>query len=198
MSSRIIEMRQALRDKLESLSTPGSWDHITQQIGMFSYTGLDRKYLLSSFLTGFVRGDLESLISNPHRTGSEEQKELCKNSTTLILLIIVYKTIMAINYVPKKPAILSNVFVSSTAIIALRAKRQQHESWAGNCDCVIRFLCCLLRLQPEPAGLRNGPSSELRPEKFINFYLDRNKHGINLISVLSYIINQILFCVYFY
>lgn len=81
-----------------------------------------------------MRGDLQSLISNPHRTGSrwdhkkksEEQKELCKNSTILILLKIVYKTIMAINYAPKKPAIPSNVFVSSTAIIALRAKRLQH------------------------------------------------------------------------
>lgn len=40
MSSRIKEMRQALRSKLEELGTPGTWDHITQQIGLFSYVGL--------------------------------------------------------------------------------------------------------------------------------------------------------------
>ena len=40
MSSRIIEMRKALRAHLEALQTPGSWDHITTQIGMFSFTGL--------------------------------------------------------------------------------------------------------------------------------------------------------------
>jgi len=42
MSSRIIDMRKALRDHLEKLGTPGTWDHITKQIGMFSYTGLNR------------------------------------------------------------------------------------------------------------------------------------------------------------
>jgi aspartate aminotransferase len=40
MSSRIKEMRHALRSHLEALGTPGTWDHVTQQIGMFSYTGL--------------------------------------------------------------------------------------------------------------------------------------------------------------
>uniref|UniRef100_A0A0K0DAC4 Aspartate aminotransferase n=1 Tax=Angiostrongylus cantonensis TaxID=6313 RepID=A0A0K0DAC4_ANGCA len=41
MSSRIKEMRTALRGHLEALKTPGTWAHITQQIGMFSYTGLN-------------------------------------------------------------------------------------------------------------------------------------------------------------
>jgi len=40
MSSRIIDMRAGLRKRLEDLSTPGDWSHITTQIGMFSYTGL--------------------------------------------------------------------------------------------------------------------------------------------------------------
>jgi len=40
MSGRIIEMRKAFREKLEALGTPGKWDHITSQIGMFSFTGL--------------------------------------------------------------------------------------------------------------------------------------------------------------
>lgn len=33
MSGRIIEMRAILRKELESLGTPGSWKHITEQIG---------------------------------------------------------------------------------------------------------------------------------------------------------------------
>lgn len=41
MSSRIIKMRKALYDQLTKLGTPGTWTHITQQIGMFSYTGLN-------------------------------------------------------------------------------------------------------------------------------------------------------------
>ncbi|KAK3877354.1 hypothetical protein Pcinc_017928 [Petrolisthes cinctipes] len=40
MSGRIIEMRKGLRERLEKLGTPGTWDHITAQIGMFSFTGL--------------------------------------------------------------------------------------------------------------------------------------------------------------
>lgn len=59
MSSRIKAMRQALYDELVRLQTPGSWKHIVEQNGMFSYTGLTRKqveelknkyhvYLLSS------------------------------------------------------------------------------------------------------------------------------------------------------
>lgn len=41
MSSRIIKMRKMLKDELESLKTPGTWNHIVDQIGMFSYTGLN-------------------------------------------------------------------------------------------------------------------------------------------------------------
>ncbi|KAG1488764.1 hypothetical protein G6F54_011895 [Rhizopus delemar] len=40
MSHRIIEMRKALFDHLVQLQTPGTWHHITDQIGMFSFTGL--------------------------------------------------------------------------------------------------------------------------------------------------------------
>lgn len=40
MSSRIHKMRIALRDHLVKLGTPGNWDHIVGQTGMFSYTGL--------------------------------------------------------------------------------------------------------------------------------------------------------------
>jgi aspartate/tyrosine/aromatic aminotransferase len=40
MSDRIVKMRLALRKRLEELGTPGTWNHITDQIGMFSFTGL--------------------------------------------------------------------------------------------------------------------------------------------------------------
>lgn len=43
MSSRIKEMRTSLYERLVRLGTPGSWEHITQQIGMFSYTGLTER-----------------------------------------------------------------------------------------------------------------------------------------------------------
>ncbi|BFZ53733.1 Aspartate aminotransferase, cytoplasmic [Savitreella phatthalungensis] len=41
MADRIIDMRRELHRHLTStLSTPGSWEHIITQIGMFSFTGL--------------------------------------------------------------------------------------------------------------------------------------------------------------
>ncbi|EED18540.1 aspartate transaminase, putative [Talaromyces stipitatus ATCC 10500] len=43
MSGRIAEMRKGLRSRLEARQTPGSWEHITSQIGMFSFTGLSEK-----------------------------------------------------------------------------------------------------------------------------------------------------------
>lgn len=52
MSSRIMSMRKALRQHLEDLKTPGTWNHITDQIGMFSYTGLNEKqvkFLINEF-----------------------------------------------------------------------------------------------------------------------------------------------------
>jgi len=41
MSHRIREMRQALYARLKENGTPGTWNHIVDQIGMFSYTGLN-------------------------------------------------------------------------------------------------------------------------------------------------------------
>jgi aspartate aminotransferase, mitochondrial len=40
MADRIITMRTLLREKLESLGSKHDWSHITNQIGMFAYTGL--------------------------------------------------------------------------------------------------------------------------------------------------------------
>lgn len=42
MSGRIIEMRESLYNELvNNLKTPGDWKHIINQIGMFSFTGLN-------------------------------------------------------------------------------------------------------------------------------------------------------------
>jgi aspartate aminotransferase len=37
---RVKRMRQLLQAAVEARGTPGSWKHITAQIGMFSYTGM--------------------------------------------------------------------------------------------------------------------------------------------------------------
>ncbi len=42
MSSRILSVRKAVVEGLAKLGTPGSWKHVTDQIGMFSYTGLTK------------------------------------------------------------------------------------------------------------------------------------------------------------
>lgn len=41
MSNRIKSVRRSLYNELIRLETPGSWKHIVDQIGMFSYTGLN-------------------------------------------------------------------------------------------------------------------------------------------------------------
>ena len=50
MAERIIAMRAGLRERLEKLGTPGTWNHITDQIGMFSFTGLGRKFFRICYL----------------------------------------------------------------------------------------------------------------------------------------------------
>jgi aspartate aminotransferase len=47
MSGRISSMRKLLRESLERRGTPGTWNHITDQIGMFSFTGLTREQSLA-------------------------------------------------------------------------------------------------------------------------------------------------------
>ncbi|KAL2007521.1 hypothetical protein VTN00DRAFT_8959 [Thermoascus crustaceus] len=47
MSSRIKKMRKALYDELVRLGTPGTWEHIVKQNGMFSYTGLTPQQVLA-------------------------------------------------------------------------------------------------------------------------------------------------------
>ena len=40
MADRIIQMRHALRNELERIGSKLPWNHITDQIGMFAFTGL--------------------------------------------------------------------------------------------------------------------------------------------------------------
>jgi len=49
MTDRIKAMRKSLRENLEKLGTIGTWNHITDQTGMFSYTGLSGKILRRYF-----------------------------------------------------------------------------------------------------------------------------------------------------
>jgi hypothetical protein len=43
MAQRIQEMRTLLRQHLEELGSTLSWRHITDQVGMFAYTGASRR-----------------------------------------------------------------------------------------------------------------------------------------------------------
>jgi hypothetical protein len=54
MSSRICKSRAELKQQIEALATPGNWDHITNQIGMFSYTGLSGKQIASNNETSLI------------------------------------------------------------------------------------------------------------------------------------------------
>jgi len=51
MVDRIQAMRAGLKERLQKLGTPGNWDHITNQIGMFSYLGLTRKFTFTAAFT---------------------------------------------------------------------------------------------------------------------------------------------------
>jgi len=46
MVDRILLMRSSIRSTLERLGTPGTWRHVTDQIGMFSYTGLTKSQVM--------------------------------------------------------------------------------------------------------------------------------------------------------
>ena len=47
MADRIIAMRTTLRDALESHGGLRTWNHITDQIGMFAFTGLTEEQVLA-------------------------------------------------------------------------------------------------------------------------------------------------------
>jgi len=43
MADRIISMRHQLYDALQARGTPGDWTHVLKQIGMFTFTGLNKE-----------------------------------------------------------------------------------------------------------------------------------------------------------
>lgn len=49
MADRILAMRELLFQKLRALGTPGTWTHIINQRGMFSFTGLTGNHISSTF-----------------------------------------------------------------------------------------------------------------------------------------------------
>lgn len=49
MADRIISMRHQLYDALKARGTPGDWSHIIKQIGMFTFTGLNKEQV--NFMT---------------------------------------------------------------------------------------------------------------------------------------------------
>lgn len=49
MADRIIQMRHRLYEALKARGTPGNWEHIIKQIGMFTFTGLNKEQV--SFMT---------------------------------------------------------------------------------------------------------------------------------------------------
>merc|ERR1712187_821800 len=76
MANRVLEVRALLRKGLEAKGTPGTWNHITDQIGMFSFTGMTPAqcerlisehhiYLLKSgriSLAGLNKGNIQYMI----------------------------------------------------------------------------------------------------------------------------------------
>jgi aspartate/tyrosine/aromatic aminotransferase len=65
VSNRITDVRRLLRAELERLKTPGTWDHITSQIGMFTYTGLTEKQceiLINNFHIFLLKNGRISLV----------------------------------------------------------------------------------------------------------------------------------------
>merc|ERR1719473_322372 len=78
MADRILEVRALLRKGLEEKGTPGPWNHVTDQIGMFSFTGLTQVecerlisehhiYLLKSgriSLAGLNKGNVQYMIDS--------------------------------------------------------------------------------------------------------------------------------------
>lgn len=87
VSKRILEVRDLLKKRLLELSTPGNWDHIVNQIGMFSYTGLSEKvcdalikkyhiYMLRNgriSLTGITKKNVEHLATSINNALAENK-----------------------------------------------------------------------------------------------------------------------------
>merc|ERR1712216_562427 len=88
MADRIAVMRKQLRDGLTEKGTPSptGWDHITTQIGMFSFTGLTpsqcekliEKYSIYLLKTGRI--SLAGLTSKNINYVIEAFDDVCRNA----------------------------------------------------------------------------------------------------------------------
>jgi aspartate aminotransferase len=65
MSSRIFDMRSALVRKLSEAGSPHDWSHITNQIGMFAYTGLKEDHVNSLRENHHIYMTMDGRISIP-------------------------------------------------------------------------------------------------------------------------------------
>nr|CAD7407512.1 unnamed protein product [Timema poppensis] len=93
MANRILSMRSGLKERLQRLGTPGTWDHITSQIGMFSYTGLSPRqvehlvnnyhiYLLKSGrinMCGISTKNIDYVAKSINETKIQYPSEITKN-----------------------------------------------------------------------------------------------------------------------
>ena len=70
MADRIKLMRQKIYEKLKSLGTPGSWEHLVQQIGMFGYTGLNGMLLLCILYDSNYNINTQSFLSQGYSSMS--------------------------------------------------------------------------------------------------------------------------------
>jgi aspartate/tyrosine/aromatic aminotransferase len=61
MANRIKDMRWALRNNLEELGSKLNWEHITNQRGMFAYTGMTEAQVLQ------IRADHHVYMTNDGR-----------------------------------------------------------------------------------------------------------------------------------
>jgi hypothetical protein len=59
MAERIISMRDLLRKNLERLGSPLPWNHITDQIGMFCFSGISPEQVRQSMMLMTPQGDSE-------------------------------------------------------------------------------------------------------------------------------------------
>jgi len=89
MADRIISMRHALRSNLEKSGSQHSWQHVTDQIGMFCYSGMTPEQvdrLTSEFhvymtrngrisMAGVTSGNVEYLANAIHEVTREAQVE---------------------------------------------------------------------------------------------------------------------------
>ena len=66
MADRIIQMRHVLRNELVKIGSKLPWNHITDQIGMFAFTGLTEAQgmLLPTYLSTYLFSSFTSSLTH--------------------------------------------------------------------------------------------------------------------------------------